>query len=84
LETFPAKDRTPLGWPERNCCFPSALGANSGSFNASGRPTAFGRAILPFYFTRLTALRLIPEILLVIKLLFTRGKDKVRSAIHTL
>ncbi len=83
LETFPAKDRASLGGAEGNGGFPPALGTNGGSFHASGRSTAFGRIILPLYLARFAAFWFIPEIFFVIKLLFARGEDKVRAAVHT-
>ena len=39
---------------------------------------------MPFDLARFAALRFVLEVLLVVKLLLTRGKDKVRTAVHTL
>ena len=83
LETFPAKDRPSLRGSERNCGFTPALGTNCRRLHSSRSSAPFGRNILPFPLTRFTALGFVFEILLVIKLLFSRGEDEVRPAVHT-
>src|SRR5579863_788557 len=83
LKTFPAKDGTPLRGAEGDRGFTAALGADGRRFNPSRKRTPFRRRILPFHFARFAAFRLVPEILLVIELLFARGEDKVRTAVHT-
>jgi hypothetical protein len=83
LETLAAKNRAPLCGPERNGSFAAALGTNRGRFNPPGRPDPFRRIVLPLDFARFAALRFVPEILFVVKLLFARGEDEVRAAVHT-
>jgi hypothetical protein len=83
LEAFPAKHRTPLGGPERNSGLTPALGADGRCFNPSRWHASFRRIVLALCLARSAPLRLVPEVLLVIKLLFARGKDKVSTAIRT-
>ena len=69
-----------MGWLEGNGCLPTALRATGHSFGfgetRTGRSLALGLASF-------TALRFVLKILIVEEVLFSRGKYKIRSAIHT-
>lgn len=73
-----------MGRPEWYRGFAPALRADGRSLDAPGRAAPLRRTVETFYFARLAALRLIFEVLFVIKLLFACGEDKVRAAVHTL
>ena len=81
LKTRPAEYRASLGRPEGDGSFASALGANRRGLNAPGRSAAFGRAALALGFARLAPFGLVFEIFFVVKLLLSRGKGKIRSAV---
>jgi len=78
-EALPAKNRATLSRLEGNGCLPAALGAFRGGFGFSetgtGRTLALGLASF-------TALGLIPEILVVEEVLFSRSENKIRATIH--
>jgi hypothetical protein len=82
LKTFAAEYRSSLGGTERNGGFASTLGTDRGCFHTAGRTCPFGRAVLPFCFARLAALRFVPEFLLVVELLFAGGEEEVGAAVH--
>ena len=78
-EAFPAIHRASLGWFERNRSLPATLGAFRGGFGL--RETGTGRT-LALGLTNLTALGLIPEILVVEEVLFSRREYEIRATIH--
>src|SRR5690348_4699453 len=79
-ETFPAVDGPPLGGLERDRRFPAAL-------RTRGHGLGFGiaaRRSLALGLTRLAALGLVLEILVVEEVLFSRCEYKICSAIYAL
>jgi hypothetical protein len=80
-EALATVNRTALGRPERNGCFPAALRANGRGFR-SWRPGR--RRSLPLSLACLAALRFIFEVLVVEEMLLSRGKNKLRATIRTL
>jgi len=79
-EALTAKHRAPLRGLERHRGFPPALRAGGHGF-ALLKPTA---GTLSLGFATLAALGLVFEILVVEKVLFTRGEHEIRSAIYAL
>jgi hypothetical protein len=83
LEALTAKHRAALGGFKGNGGFHTALRADGCGFHpASGRPPV--TAAVPLVFAGLAALGLVPEFLFVVELLFSSGKNKLRTAIHAL
>ena len=87
LEALAAENGPSLGGAERDRCFAAALGANGRGFYSSGRSaslSAIGRARLALRLTGPAALRLVPELFFVVKLLLARGENEVRTAVDAL
>lgn len=79
LKTMAAKDWPPLGGQEWNCRLGAALGA-SGARLGTNISCPGG----PFSLARLTALGVVPELLLLEEQLFAGGKHKLTAAIDAL
>ena len=84
FEAIPAKDRPALRRTEGNCGFTPALRTDRSRLHSPRRRSALARTTLPFGFAILAPLGLVLEILIVVKLLLARGKDEIRTAVHTL
>src|SRR5690242_13360499 len=82
LKAFPAEDGPSLGGTERHGGFPSALGANRGSFHAARRASAVPAAAPGL--AGAASFGFVPEIFFVIELLFSRGENEIRSAVDAL
>ena len=81
LKALAAENRPPLGGAKWNGGFPPALGAiGSGLYF---RVTA-AAPFLTLAFARFTALRLVPEILVGEKLLFSRSEHEIGVAVDAL
>jgi hypothetical protein len=84
LETLPAEDRPPLCGSERYRRFPSTLrtyGRRLYPPRTRRGPIASG---LPSGFAASATLRLVLEVLLIIKLLLARGEYEIGSAVRAL
>jgi hypothetical protein len=81
LEALPAEYRASLSGPEGYRCLPSALRTVCGRLYLS---VAARSTFLAFSLTRLASLRLVSEVLVGEKLLFTGGEYKIRIAIDAL
>jgi len=80
-EALAAVDRAALRWLEGNRGLPPALRAHRHGFGF-GEP-ATGRT-LALCLTALAALGFVLEVFVVEEVLFSRCKNKIRSAVHTL
>ncbi len=82
LEAFPAKDRAALRGAEWHCGLPTALGTVGRRLNLA--VTAAAAPFLALAFAWLAPLRLVPEVLVMKKLLFSGREHELATAIDTL
>jgi len=84
LETLSAKYRSPLSWPEGNCCFFPALRAGRLRLRPHLSATTATAAFSTLRFATLTSFRFVLEALVREKHLFPGRKYKLGAAFRTL
>jgi len=84
LETFPAKNRAPLGWPERYRGFLSALRTTGLGLRTDRRGASSSDCFGAFGFTGFAALGLVLEAFVCEKHLFAGGKYEFGPALRAL